>query len=215
MHVRQRLESLSQIHSLSLSSISLSLTRACTPEIRDREHPCARAQPLLTCVAAVRVRVPMQRRWLSGAPVRQRRRLLTYAAVAPVRSGSGSPTPLCSGDSGSSTTHLCTHKEEDDYFFQNSPWWRCKYLCNLCVLGNFVYNPANLLIYVSRLDEYETQTEFKNHNDILSKFEDRDNTLVQVRGLVMNFTPYPISFLGGHLLVLTVHIPMIGFFVKR
>jgi hypothetical protein len=39
-------------------------------------------------------------------------------------------------------------------------------------------------------DEYETQTGFKDRNDILSEFGDQDNTTAQVRGSAMNFTLY-------------------------
>lgn len=40
----------------------------------------------------------------------------------------------------------------------------------------------------TRLDENETQTEFKYRNNTLSEFEDRDDTPAQVQGPAMDFT---------------------------
>ena len=49
----------------------------------------------------------------------------------------------------------------------------------------FPLQAAVIQIY---LDEYETQTEFKDQNDTLSEFGNRDDTLAQVRWPTMNFT---------------------------
>ena len=40
----------------------------------------------------------------------------------------------------------------------------------------------------TRLDEFETQTEFKDRNDTLSEFRDLDDTPLKVRGPAMYFT---------------------------
>ena len=40
----------------------------------------------------------------------------------------------------------------------------------------------------TRLDEYETQTEFKDYNDTFSEFGNWDEIPLQVRGPAMHFT---------------------------
>jgi len=40
----------------------------------------------------------------------------------------------------------------------------------------------------TRLDEYETQTEFKDYNDTFSEFGGRDEIPLQFRGPAMHFT---------------------------
>ena len=49
----------------------------------------------------------------------------------------------------------------------------------------FPLQAAVIQIY---LDEYETQTEFKDQNDTLSEFWDQDDTPLQVLWPAMNFT---------------------------